>query len=111
MLLLTQGTDGDDQLARDSCNQIGEHHADRFKWNKAAAYFKRARNTERVLDCYYRAGLYEEMRLMVPDLAEGTPIVIKAAKLFESVGMHEVKGPCTIYSSTAPFKVSQLARG
>ena len=35
---------------REALDKIGEYHADRFKWKKAAQYFVQSRNFERLAE-------------------------------------------------------------
>lgn len=46
---------------REAWDKIGEYHADRFKWKKAAQYFQQSRNLDRLADCYYRLENFAEL--------------------------------------------------
>lgn len=93
-LLQTGG--GNDQLMRDAWDKIAEQYADRFKWKKAAQYFKQSRNIERLADCLYRLEMFQELSELRVDVPDGTPLLNSLALKFSNLGMHEEAVDCYI---------------
>jgi WD repeat-containing protein 35 len=93
-LLQTGG--GNDQLMRDAWDKIAEQYADRFKWKKAAQYFKQSRNLERLIDCLYRLEMFQELSELRADVPDGTPLLQSLAMKFANLGMNEEAVDCYI---------------
>jgi WD repeat-containing protein 35 len=91
-LLQTGG--GNDQLMREAWDKIAEQYADRFKWKKAAQYFKQSRNIERLADCLYRLEMFQELAELRVDVPDGTPLLHSLAVKFANLGMHEEAVDC-----------------
>lgn len=96
-LLQTGG--GNDQLMRDAWNRIGEFHADRFKWKKAASYFQQSRNYERLTECYCRLEDFESLSGLREHINDGSHLFGVLASRFESVGMYEEAVDCHLRMS------------
>eukprot|EP00604_Paraphysomonas_vestita_P003706 CAMPEP_0174822144 /NCGR_PEP_ID=MMETSP1107-20130205/13735_1 /TAXON_ID=36770 /ORGANISM="Paraphysomonas vestita, Strain GFlagA" /LENGTH=647 /DNA_ID=CAMNT_0016040299 /DNA_START=1331 /DNA_END=3271 /DNA_ORIENTATION=- len=95
-LLQTGG--GNDQLMREAWDKIAEQYADRFKWKKAAQYFRQSRNIERLADCLYRLEMFQELAELRVDVPDGTPLLNSLALKFANLGMHEEAVDCYIRS-------------
>jgi WD repeat-containing protein 35 len=93
-LLQTGG--GNDQLMREAWDKIAEQYADRFKWKKAAQYFKQSRNLDRLIDCLYRLEMFQELAELRADVPDGTPLLQSLALKFSNLGMHEEAVDCYI---------------
>jgi WD repeat-containing protein 35 len=96
VVALLQTGGGNDQQLREAYDHIGNQHADRFKWRKAAQYFRQSRNMERLADCLYRLEQFEELAQLRVDIPDGTPLLNTMALRFESLGMHEEAVDCFV---------------
>lgn len=99
-LLQTGG--GNDQLAREAWDQIGNYYADRMKWKKAAQYFQLSRNVDALAECFYRTEQFAELEKLAKDLPDEAPLLYSLAKRFESVGMAEEAVTCFLRSGCPP---------
>jgi WD repeat-containing protein 35 len=99
-LLQTGG--GNDQLAREAWDQIGNFYADRMKWKKAAQYFQLSRNINALAECYYRTEQFAELEKLATDLPDESPLLHRLATRFESVGMAEEAVTCYLRSGHPP---------
>jgi WD repeat-containing protein 35 len=84
-LLQTGG--GNDRLIRDAWDQIGYYFADRMKWKKASQYFALSHNNIQLIECFYRLEQFNDLKKMIDDLPEESPLLVVLAKRFECVGM------------------------
>jgi WD repeat-containing protein 35 len=96
VIQLLQSGGGNDMLLRDTYDKIGEYYADRLKWKKAAQYFQQSGNNVRLAEAYYRMQSFEELAQIMPNIPDGTPLLLTLAQYFESVGMHEEAVDCYV---------------
>lgn len=101
-LLQTGG--GNDKLVREAWDSIGFHYVDRMKWKKAAQYFQLSRNYELLMECFYRLEMLPELKKLVAELREESPMFYTMAKRFESVGMIDDAVDCYMKSAVASPK-------
>lgn len=57
--------------------QLGQQWADRFKWKKAIQYYTLSGNQEKLLECYYRLEMFEELTAAALSLPDGTPVLAR----------------------------------
>ncbi|KAL3151657.1 hypothetical protein ABBQ38_012645 [Trebouxia sp. C0009 RCD-2024] len=68
-------------------NKIGDHHADRQNWYKAAAYYAQAKNSEALADALYHLEDFEGLEQLTAALPEETPLLLQLGDQFQSVGL------------------------
>ena len=102
-LLQTGG--GNDKLVKEAYDRIGESFADRFKWEKAAQYFVRSRNIDRLAECYYRLENFKALADLCKEpgglglvVTDGSPyqLLTMLASRYETVGLYEEAVDCYI---------------
>ena len=86
---LVQAGAGDDSLLTLAWNKIGDYFADRQKWSKAVAYYAQAKNTERLVDCFYGLEDYVGLEKLINTLPEGSHVLTNIGEKFVSVGLCE----------------------
>lgn len=79
---------GDDAQLEEAWNAIGDHYADRQKWEHAVGYYEQGRNqTQRLADCYYHLEDFEGLEKMASALPENHELLPKISSMFVTVGM------------------------
>jgi len=86
---LAQSGAGDDSLLLLAWNKIGDYYSDRQKWNKAVAYYAQAKNTARLVECFYILEDYVGLEKLINTLPDGHPLLCNIGKKFCSVGLCE----------------------
>lgn len=86
---LVQVGAGDDNTLTLACNNIGHYFADRKKWSKAVAYFAKAKNVEKLVDCFYALEDFLGLDKLVNMVPEGHVLLRDVAKKFVGVGLCE----------------------
>jgi WD repeat-containing protein 35 len=99
-LLQTGG--GNDKLVREAWDQIGFYFADRMKWKKACQYFTLSHNNVQLIECYYRLEQFNDLKKIMEELPDESPLLYTLAKRFESVGMVDEAISCYIRSGNPP---------
>lgn len=97
---LLEGGGGNDPLLELTWNNIGDYHADRQSWDKAAVYYNKAKNSEKLADCLYALGDWDSLGALLESLHPGSPLFVSFAKKFANVGIckHAVSSPSYICS-------------
>ncbi|KAL0027242.1 hypothetical protein WJX77_006308 [Trebouxia sp. C0004] len=85
--LLKASGSGNDTLMVTIWNKIGDHHADRHKWHKAAAYYAQAKNSDALADALYRLEDFEGLEQLTAALPDGSPLLLQMGEQFQSVGL------------------------
>ena len=86
---LVQVSAGDDNTLTLAWNNIGHYFADRRKWSKAVAYFAKAKNVEKLADCFYALEDFLGLDKLVNMVPEGNVLLRDVAKKFVGVGLCE----------------------
>jgi WD repeat-containing protein 35 len=86
---LVQVGAGDDNTLTLAWNNIGHYFADRKKWSKAVAYFAKAKNVEKLADCFYALEDFLGLDKLVNMVPEGHVLLRDVAKKFVGVGLCE----------------------
>ncbi len=86
--LLGQGT-GSDVEVKEANKKMGDHYADKGKWAKAAPYYANAQNYQMLIEAYYRAEDYENLKKLINAVPEDPALMEDLATRFNSVGMCE----------------------
>ena len=84
---LLEGESGNDALLELIWNNIGDYHADRQSWDKAAVYYSKAKKCEKLAECFYALGDWDSLGEMVTTLHEGSPLLPTLAKKFFHAGI------------------------
>lgn len=84
---LLQSGGGNDELAREAWDRIGDYYADKLKWKKALQYYSQSKNQEQLVECYYRLEKFPELQKLKVDVTDGTELLATLAVMFESVGL------------------------
>ncbi|KAK3238460.1 WD repeat-containing protein 35 [Cymbomonas tetramitiformis] len=79
----------DDSLLLLAWNKIGDYYSDRQKWNKAVAYYAQAKNTERLVECFYVLEDYTGLENLINTLPDAHPLLCNIGRKFMSVGLCE----------------------
>eukprot|EP00232_Nephroselmis_pyriformis_P019088 CAMPEP_0182899530 /NCGR_PEP_ID=MMETSP0034_2-20130328/28121_1 /TAXON_ID=156128 /ORGANISM="Nephroselmis pyriformis, Strain CCMP717" /LENGTH=1198 /DNA_ID=CAMNT_0025033565 /DNA_START=181 /DNA_END=3774 /DNA_ORIENTATION=- len=80
---------GDDQMLTMAWNKIGEYYSDRQKWGKAVQYYAQAKNTERLIECFYVLEDFAGLEQLILTLPDGSPLLNDIGGKFQSVGLCE----------------------
>jgi len=92
---LIQKGGGDDKLMMDAMTRLGESHAERYAWDKAAQYFSQAKQYEKMAECYYRVEDFRALHKMVQAVPQGSTALLQdLARKFESVGVCQSAVDC-----------------
>jgi WD repeat-containing protein 35 len=75
--------EGSDLLMKEAWNRVGEQHAEKFQWNKAAQYFVHSKNLESLAECFYRLDNFSELSKLSKDIPDNTPLLSSLALKFE----------------------------
>ena len=86
---LIQAGAGDDRTLILAWNNIGNYFADRQKWVKAVAYYAQAKNTEKLVECFYALEDYPGLEKLINMLPEGSHLLGTIGMKFVSVGLCE----------------------
>ena len=84
--LLEEGG-GDDAMLVKAWNNIGEYYGHRQKWGKAVPYYTRAKNSEKLIECFYALEDYAGLQTLLNIIPEGQPILHDLGQRFMSVGL------------------------
>ena len=68
-------------------NNIGDYHADRQSWDKAAVYYNKANNREKLAECLYALGDWDSLGALLESLHPGSPLFVSLAEKFANVGI------------------------
>ena len=74
-MLLSTNSGGSDIQLEEAYNAIGEHHAERQKWDLAVKYFILGRNLEKQADCYYILEDYDSLCKVMDQLPENSELL------------------------------------
>lgn len=86
--LLGQGTASDIEV-REANKKMGDHYTEKGKWNKAASYYSVAQDYPLLIDAYYKAEDYENLKSLIHEIPEDPVLIETLASKFNSVGMCE----------------------
>ena len=84
--LLKNGT-GNDQEFSEANDKMGDHYAEKFKWEKALEYYKKSKNQAQMAECFYKLEHFTELQALKNDVLDGTELLNTLATMFESVGL------------------------
>ncbi|KAG0617617.1 hypothetical protein M758_4G002900 [Ceratodon purpureus] len=84
---LLEGGGGNDSLLELTWNNIGDYHADRQSWDKAAVYYNKAKNSEKLADSLYALGDWDSLGALLESLRPGSPLFVSLANKFANVGI------------------------
>eukprot|EP00761_Pharyngomonas_kirbyi_P009989 gb/GECH01010007.1/.p1 GENE.gb/GECH01010007.1/~~gb/GECH01010007.1/.p1 ORF type:complete len:877 (+),score=173.67 gb/GECH01010007.1/:1-2631(+) len=87
VLNLIQERGSDDALLIQVLNNIGQYYADRQMWSRAAPYFEKSGNFEKLIDCYYSLEDFNKLEYLIEVLQDNSPLLSEIGELFTSVGM------------------------
>ncbi|XP_034939935.1 WD repeat-containing protein 35 [Chelonus insularis] len=85
--LMKMGIGGSDKQMEQAYNKIGDHFAERQKWESAKEYYEKGRNLEKLIECYYKLEDYDRLAHTVDQLPDKSPVLKTVAKMLASVGM------------------------
>jgi len=78
---------GDDAAMTKTWNNIGEYYSNRQKWGKAVQYYTKAKNSMRLIHCFYALEDYQGLQTLLTVIPEGSPNLIDLGDKFMSVGL------------------------
>ncbi|XP_024366604.1 uncharacterized protein [Physcomitrium patens] len=84
---LLEGGGGNDSLLELTWNNIGDYHADRQSWDKAAVYYYKSKNCEKLAECLYALGDWDALGALLESLHQGSTLFLSLAKKFANVGI------------------------
>jgi WD repeat-containing protein 35 len=93
---LLEGGTGNNSLLELTWNNIGDYYTNRQSWDKAAVYYNKANNSEKLADCLYALGDWDSLGALLESLCVGSPLFVSLAKKFANVGIckHAVSPFC-----------------
>jgi len=86
--LLSQGPTSDLEI-KDANKKKGDHYAEKGKWAKAAEFYQIAQCYPMLIEAYYRAEDYENLKKLTSTIPEDPVLMEDLANKFNSVGMCE----------------------
>lgn len=85
----------DETLLQNAHSSLGDSFFEEQKWSLAAKYYKLAKDTEKVLDCLYRALDFNEIEIMANELTSSDPPLLKRlSKKFYAIGFYKQSASC-----------------
>ncbi|CAI4227348.1 unnamed protein product [Auanema sp. JU1783] len=105
MSLLNQGgVSGvnEDVLRHEAWNRIGDHYADRQKWDMAAKHYEQARNLDKLLYCYLKMDDYVGLDILATNLPDGHHLLEELGFVFGSAGLCDQSVNCYIRNDKIP---------
>lgn len=84
---MLEGGGGNDSLLELTWNNIGDYHADRQSWDKAAVYYYKSKNCEKLAECLYALGDWDALGALLESLHQGSTLFLSLAKKFANVGI------------------------
>lgn len=101
---LIEGGGGNDSLLELTWNSLGDLYADRQNWAKAAKFYGQAKNSEKLMNCYYSMENWEGLARLLTSIHDGSPLLLTMAQKFLSVGLCEQ----AVSSSKLVLEISSL---
>jgi WD repeat-containing protein 35 len=80
---------GNEELLQQAWSAIGDYFADRGKWSNAAQHYVKAGNNAALVDTYYFLEDYDALERLIPNLPEGSQLLLDIGNKFTSVGLCE----------------------
>ncbi len=81
------GSAGNDAEMEEAWNRIGDHYAERHKWEEAVQHYEKARNVAKLVQCYYALDDYNSLEGLVDVIPADDPQLEEVGEMFASVGM------------------------
>jgi len=85
--LLKSGSGGNDADMEEAWLAIGDHYADRHKWEEAVQYYEKAQASDKLVRCYYALEDYDSLEGMTDVMQPNDPLLEELGAMFASVGM------------------------
>ncbi|CAG0916326.1 unnamed protein product [Notodromas monacha] len=90
VVLLRTASAGSDVQMEEAWNALGDHFVDRHMWTEAVDYFRKARNHEKLVKCYYMLEDYQGIEnILMKSLPDGHDMIPEIGDMFQAVGMCE----------------------
>lgn len=87
---------------------LGDHHAEKYEWNKAKAYYEEADHSDRVFECYLILEDYKKLQQLAAKSPPNSEIIPKIAEIFGSVGLCDDSVSLLVFLSLGQSKISKV---
>uniref|UniRef100_A0A914HN51 WD repeat-containing protein 55 homolog n=1 Tax=Globodera rostochiensis TaxID=31243 RepID=A0A914HN51_GLORO len=88
-LLQSSKGPGDDILAQQTWQHVGDFYAERQKWQNAAHYYEQSKSYVQLARCYFMLGDFSLMETLAEELPEGHEMLSQLAEIFANYGLCE----------------------
>ena len=72
---MIEGGAGNDEQLKKAYKHLGDHFAERSKWNKAAKYYANAHDNESLVEAYFKLEDFDQLEQLIRILPENSPIL------------------------------------
>ncbi|KAJ8923826.1 hypothetical protein NQ315_010408 [Exocentrus adspersus] len=86
--LLKNGATAPDYILKTAYNSTADYFADFNNWAPAVEYYELAKNTAKVIECYYHLEDWKNLEAMIDVLPEGDPLLEKIGDIFAANAVH-----------------------
>uniref|UniRef100_A0AAR5PI05 WD repeat-containing protein 55 homolog n=1 Tax=Dendroctonus ponderosae TaxID=77166 RepID=A0AAR5PI05_DENPD len=86
--ILKNGATAPDYLLKTAYNSTADYFFHFNNWTSAIEYYELAKNTSKIIDCYYYLEDWKNLEIMIDQLPEGDPILKKIGDMFASNAVH-----------------------
>ncbi|KAL1493198.1 hypothetical protein ABEB36_011298 [Hypothenemus hampei] len=86
--ILKNGVSAPDYLLKTAYNSTADYFYHFNNFSSAIEYYDLAKNTSKIIDCYYHLEDWKNLELMIDQLPEGDPLLEKIGDMFASSAVH-----------------------
>ena len=84
---LVQQGGGEDEMLLTAYNHIGDYYLEHQMMEEAAHKYEKAKNWEKLVECYAALEDYAGLERLIGQLTEGSPLLMEVGRRFMAVGM------------------------
>ncbi|XP_060515869.1 WD repeat-containing protein 35 isoform X2 [Cylas formicarius] len=86
--IIKNGVSAPDYLLKTAYNSTADYFAHFNNWTSAIEYYELAKNTAKIIDCYFHMEDWKNLENLVDQLSEGDPLLEKIADIFAANAVH-----------------------
>ncbi|XP_066155495.1 WD repeat-containing protein 35 [Euwallacea fornicatus] len=86
--ILKNGATAPDYLLKTAYNSTADYFSHFNNWGSAIEYYELAKNTSKIIDCYYHLEDWKNLELIIEQLPEEDPLLEKIGDMFASSAVH-----------------------